>query len=625
MELKTIEKLSDKIIIGLTILYLMTEILGRAGLLSAWGVGISWLLVIAVFVLYKVKKGEKPAWKNSMSGFSLWEKGGFLILCGLLLIIGIMAVLTVPYNWDSMTYHLTRVVHWMQDGSVNYFVTNNRCQLISPVLSEYVLLHIMLLTRGDLFVNCLQFFSLAVCVMLAFYMMRRLEVSRLVCFGSLVLVITAPIVLGEALNTQTDLTAAMCLMLVTHKIFCFAFEGNFAFDKNTCRQIALTGLSLGLSYLSKPSVCYSILVLMLWLFSVCVKRKTGFKDLSLFILTGAVSTFILPVPIFLRNVKYAGDPFALSYMSGIGVGSFYPGYLLLNGCKNFASLALLKRNKGLLLAMGNALGDLLGISINDPRITFGNGSFLYEQNLVFSYDHDYAGAGIFLLFLTMAPVVFVVLGRRKSGKGQMGFIGAVMLQFFVNLCVIRWQPWVNRLLLPAVILTVIPLAWFLQKSADGIALKKAADNNGQNGFPNVITACVLVLTALLTVLSPMEFHMNYVNQNLRQEESRWELYFAKRDLGETYKKLSSLAYGSQNVGIYASNDAYEYPLWIRLKEQSEDSVCIQNIVPGEEIKDFMPECIIVLDNICSEYEYRGQTYRAVWIESTGLYSILYPD
>ncbi|MBD5541544.1 MAG: hypothetical protein HDR00_10220 [Lachnospiraceae bacterium] len=625
MELKTIEKLADKIIIGLTVLYLMTEILGGAGLLNQWSVGISWLLVIAAFVLYKVKKGEKQAWRNSVSDFSLWEKGGFLILCGLLLIIGIMAVLTVPYNWDSMTYHLTRAAHWIQDGSVDYFVTNNRRQLISPVLSEYVLLHIMLLTKGDLFVNCLQFFSLAVCVMLAFYMMRRLGVSRLVCFGGLVLAITAPLILGEALSTQTDLVAAMCLMLAVHKIFCFAFEGNFAFDKNTCRQIVLTGLSVGLGYLAKPSVCYSILVLMLWLLAVCVKRKIRIKDLSLFILTGAVSTFILPVPVFFRNMEYAGDPFALSYMSGIGVGSFHPGCLILNGYKNFASLAALKRNKGLLLAVGNELADLLGISINDPRITYGNGSFLYEQNLVFSYDHDFAGAGIFLLFLIMALIAFVIWGRKQRGKGQTGFIVAVMLQFFVNLCVVRWQPWVNRLLLPTVILTVIPLAWFLQKAADGIAAKKAADNNAPNDFQNVITACVLVLTALLFVLRPMKFHMNYVNRNLRQEESRWELYFAKRDLRETYENLSSLAYGAQNVGIYASADAYEYPLWVRLKEQSKESVCIQNIVPGEEIKDFMPECIIVLDNICPIYEYRGQTYKAVWIESTGLYSILYPE
>ena len=621
---KGIETFADRIIMGLTVLYLMTEILSGAGLLNSLCVGISWILVMAVFLLYKMKKGRRQG-KISVSAFSVWEKGFLFMIIVLLLIIGGMAVLTVPYNWDSMTYHLTRTVHWIQDGSVDYFVTNNRRQLISPVLSEYVLLHIMLLTGNDLFVNCLQFFSLVVSAILAFSIMRRLEVSRPLCFGGLFLVITAPVVLGEAVSTQTDLFAAMCLMLVTHKIFCFVLEEDFAFNKNTCRQIVLMGLSIGLGYLAKSSICYSILVLMLWLFAFYVKRKIRFRDLGLFILTGAAATFILPVPVFLRNMRYTGNPFAMNYMSGIGIGSFHPGCLLLNAYKNFASLALLGNNKKGFLAVGNALADFLQISINDPRITFGNGNWLYEQNLVFSYDHDYAGAGVFIFFLTVALVLSAAFGRKKSGKKFMGFTGALMLQFLVNLCLIRWQPWINRLLLPAVFLTVIPLACFLQKAVDGIEIKTLAEYAGLNGSKNVIIACVLVMVSLWFVRKPMQFHMNYVNRNVRQEESRWELYFVKRDLSAVYEKLSSMAYGMRNVGILASNDAYEYPLWVRLKEQANGSVRIENVVPGEEVKGFMPECIIVLDNICPEYEYRGKTYRAVWVEDYGQYSILYPD
>lgn len=611
MEGKWIEGFADKTIIGLACLYLMTEILSGIGCLNRRGVGISWFLVIVLYIIYKKKKNKKPAHSLPFGDFSPQEKWGLFVVVGLLLVIGGMAVLTVPYNWDSMTYHLTRIVHWIQDGSVDYFVTNNRRQLISPVLGEYILLHLVLLTGSDLFVNCLQFLSLAVSSVLAYDIMRRSGIPRLLCFGGLTLIATAPVIMGEALSTQTDLFAAMCLMLVTYKIFCFASERDFVYGKASQKQIILMGLAVGLGYLAKPSICYSILILMAWLLFVCIKGRVRLKDMGLFVLTGGITVFLLPVPIFLRNIRYAGDPFALAYMSGIGVGSFHPGCLLLNAYKNFATLACMKGNKGVLLTLGNALAGLLGIDINDPRITFGNGSFLFDSNLVFSYDHDFAGAGLFLLFLAAVLVISPVILIKKREKAPAGFMAAALLQFLLNLSMIRWQPWVNRLLVPAVFLTVIPFTWLLWRIM-GKALHR-----------NIITAFVVVWISLCFAIGPLRFHMHYVNLNLQKETSRWELYFAKRNLIGIYVNLCDLAKNSGKVGIYASNDAYEYPLWVRLKEQSAGSCTIENIVPEKEIESFEPDCIIVLDNICPEYEYHGQRYQAVWMDDSGLYAMLY--
>ncbi len=35
--------------------------------------------------------------------------------------------------YDSMTYHLARIGHWIDNGSVDYYVTNIDRQLYSPV------------------------------------------------------------------------------------------------------------------------------------------------------------------------------------------------------------------------------------------------------------------------------------------------------------------------------------------------------------------------------------------------------------------------------------------------------------------------------------------------------------
>ena len=42
-----------------------------------------------------------------------------------------------PNNWDSMTYHLTRVEHWMQRQTVIHYATNNVRQVSQPPLAEY--------------------------------------------------------------------------------------------------------------------------------------------------------------------------------------------------------------------------------------------------------------------------------------------------------------------------------------------------------------------------------------------------------------------------------------------------------------------------------------------------------
>ena len=68
-----------------------------------------------------------------------------------------MSLIMTPYNWDSMTYHLPRIAYWAQNRSVEHYATNCVRQVSSPVLAEFVNLHVYVLSRGhDWFFNLLQ-------------------------------------------------------------------------------------------------------------------------------------------------------------------------------------------------------------------------------------------------------------------------------------------------------------------------------------------------------------------------------------------------------------------------------------------------------------------------------------
>ena len=69
------------------------------------------------------------------SRFTLGALGA--ILATVLLI----AVVAPPNNWESMAYRMTRVVMWMQQGSVAHFSTTDLNQLFHPPLSAWNILH----------------------------------------------------------------------------------------------------------------------------------------------------------------------------------------------------------------------------------------------------------------------------------------------------------------------------------------------------------------------------------------------------------------------------------------------------------------------------------------------------
>src|SRR4029453_2950809 len=70
-----------------------------------------------------------------------------------------IALAAAPNTWDSMTYHLTRVMHWEQERSLHFYATNIQRQLHLTPGAEYVILHLHLLSGGDRLANLPQWFA----------------------------------------------------------------------------------------------------------------------------------------------------------------------------------------------------------------------------------------------------------------------------------------------------------------------------------------------------------------------------------------------------------------------------------------------------------------------------------
>lgn len=71
----------------------------------------------------------------------------------------VCSILLAPNTYDSMSYHMTRVVHWMQNNSVSYYLTGIDRQNIFPPGAEYLILFFQIIMGTDYLAGLVQLFS----------------------------------------------------------------------------------------------------------------------------------------------------------------------------------------------------------------------------------------------------------------------------------------------------------------------------------------------------------------------------------------------------------------------------------------------------------------------------------
>ncbi len=103
--------------------------------------------------------------RKLLSGFHLPDLSTFdiILLAGCALIatlIALIAWIAPPNSYDSMTYHMPRVMHWIQDRSVAYYPTNMLAQLFLTPGGEFFILHFQVLAGSDRLANLVQWFSM---------------------------------------------------------------------------------------------------------------------------------------------------------------------------------------------------------------------------------------------------------------------------------------------------------------------------------------------------------------------------------------------------------------------------------------------------------------------------------
>lgn len=525
---------------------------------------------------------------KSWKSLSLPEKFLSGLILFFLLVTFLQGVGVPPNNWDSLTYHLSRIGFWLQNGSVEFYVTQNDRQLYQPPLAEYLVTYTFTLFGSDRFAFLVQWLALGNALFFASLITAKLGGNRAQKLVAMGLTASLPMALLQAPSTQNDLLlGSFLLVLVYHLLEALESPNSLIF----------AGLTAGLAFLSKGTSALFIGALGLTFIAFFVKRLNLkhiiaiafggilFVSLNYFHLKRNYETFgHLSGTTPEVQASYANQTHSLADFSsvfvrniGIHIASLDPG--ISNAYESFA----------------NSFIHLVGKENNDPNTTFGAIPLDFDAHI----NEDYTG-NFFAFILVLVALGVSLRSKIRSLNVKSLWLGSGILIFFLAFCYIfKYQPWHARLHLPMFVLAM-PL------------VAKSLGNKLWQPKWNVL--CLLLVASGGYWMLFNSMHKLWPPGLSFFVQKDYEVkYAAQPELGlQLDEAIEHIPKSTKKLGLLIDGDTWDYPLFRKFdRHQSKvEHIAVDNIT--NKLKtDFQPEVILVdkRGNDDSLIIYQGVSFR----------------
>jgi hypothetical protein len=532
--------------------------------LTAPAVVATWVVLLGLALLAawrRYRRDGAPA-RPDLTG---WREQRVLTLtlAGLLLAELVLAIASPPNNWDSQTYHLPKIEHWVRGHDVDFYATVIDRQVGLAPGAEYLLLHLRLLTGGELLYNLLQWSAGLGCALVASRIAAQLGGGRTAQLVTAFLVGTTPMVVLESTSTQTDLVVAAWVGCVVTLVL------DELGRRTTVLAAALIGAATGLVVLTKATGLLAAgPVLLLWL--VAQLRRAPLRTPATAALVGVLA-LVLAGPYLYRTARTYHSPLGPPHQQeliamqrhdpvSVFVNVLRLGYTALE--TPYQPLDRAAADRILVVSRG------LGVDPSDPEITFFNATF---PTVAWPPDEDRASLPVQGALVLVGAAV-MLLRRRATGLVR-GYAGVFWVAVLLHVATVKWQPWGNRLLLYLLVLGA-PLA--------GLWLSVLSGAVGWRRVGAWAATVALVAGGCAGWLSVgYGWPRRLVGPGSTFSESRLAQRFNRRPqwAGDYVWAADAVrAAGAHRVGLVQDGDTWEYPWWVLLP--GTDIEALQSTVPG---------------------------------------------
>lgn len=240
----------------------------------------------------------------------------------------------VPFDWDSMEYHLARMAYYLQQGSLANYDPNYWAQVVHPKNSPILLAFLYLISGSNEHLTQLMQYGAYWAAVLGIY-----GLARLVRFRRIESLFSAA-VFGLFIQCLMQATITLNDMLVTAYVGMVAYFLLHYGVKRRWTDLGMAGLSLGLLLGVKSSALLALPALgLLAGYSLLhyELRTSGYLKATMGLALGiALGMLLFTLPAgYLENYRLYGDPLGpqevLTEHSFEGEG---PGFILKNGIRN---------------------------------------------------------------------------------------------------------------------------------------------------------------------------------------------------------------------------------------------------------------------------------------------------
>lgn len=575
--------LASTIVLGIFITF-TTELLSLLNSLSFVTVVIAWILLsIGLFFyfcyLINTKKYILKLHKTRNITRNITSSIDWVIVIFFLVLItvitAITAIISPPNNWDSMTYHMSRVVHWIQNQSVAHYPTYNLPQLFHPPFAEFVITHLQILSGDDRYANLVQWLCMVSSVIAVSLIAKELDANKRGQVFAAVFCATIPMGILQASSTQNDYAVAFWIVCLAYYVLLVVK------DKNQPLDIVFLSASLGLAILTKSSGYIYAFPFMIW-FSLVICLRWRWKVWQP--LTVAIGTLIiLNLGHYWRNYDLFGSiiPTPANFSGEYKIEVFSIPTLISNILKNMAFHVDIVRyfhlqnwitpTTGMVHKVLLIVHDWLGVDMFDPRTTEKS----YSGLSGLSFDENTA-VNPFHFFLTLLAIIgFFSFRKLRQNRLLFNYLFAVVGGFFLFCLLLKVQVYHPRHHVTVFVL----FSAFV-----GVVFSKILNSR------ILMLIAVILLVSCTPWLFNNKFHPIATERNIFNMDRLEQYFIGRPNLEQPYVQavnfiLEQKCYDvglSLGTGKTVGNQYWEYPLWIIFQQLSPSPIRLEHIDPENE-------------------------------------------
>jgi hypothetical protein len=481
-------------------------------------------------------------------------------------VTAVTAVLSPPNGWDAVSYHMSRVVYWIQNGSVAHFPTHDLRQVVFSPFAEFCVLHLQLLWGGDRLANLVQWAAFAGCLWAVAELVRRGGGSPAAVGAAVVFAATLPTAIVQASGTENDLVLALWLLVAVLAVEEHLRTGTTISALKVGAAAGLLALTKGTGYVLGAPVLAGWGVLLLAR-SASARRALGA------IACAAALALALNAGHYLRNLGAFGSPLGDAIFVDYHQNETRSPRVLASNLIRNASFHLATPSPALNAAIVRGVGAihaLIGIAAADARTTLLEAPFSLE----FTTHEDRSSNP--LHFAAIVGVLGLVAARRvRLGGPGLACAAAAVAGFALLSWLVKWQTWGARFQISLFLLMAVPC---------GIVAARGVSPRALRGL-----SAVFVIASLPWLLGNASRPLVGVTSHQRERDvfrhSRAELYMANWPLDPLLRGTDRVSpdwpmqasyvgltealerSGCRDVGLIKAIDSWDYPLWALARQR----------------------------------------------------------